>query len=187
MIKKVKMELKKALQTALDFEEKGHHIYEEVSNKTENQIVEKTFRYLANQELIHIEVIKEYMKEEKIELKGDKLKETKKFFSMTVGKFKEMLETQSVSKHTQKSSISDETELSDDDLKAHETALELEQKSYDFYKEQREKTADKDLKKFFGFLMEQENAHYMLVQKAYDYMKNPDAFYAEEEKWVVEG
>ena len=169
MIKKVKMELKKALQTALDFEEKGHHIYEEVSNKTENQIVEKTFRYLANQELIHIEVIKEYIKEEKIELKGDKLKETKKFFSTTIRKFKE------------------KTELSNDDLKAHETALELEQKSYDFYKEQREKTADKDLKKFFGFLMEQENAHYMLVQKAYNYMKNPDAFYAEEEKWVVEG
>ena len=169
MIKKVKMGLKKALQTALDFEEKGHHIYEEVSNKTENQIVEKTFRYLANQELIHIEVIKEYIKEEKIELKGDKLKETKKFFSTTIRKFKE------------------KTELSNDDLKAHETALELEQKSYDFYKEQREKTADKDLKKFFGFLMEQENAHYMLVQKAYNYMKNPDAFYAEEEKGVVEG
>jgi len=169
MIKKVKMELKKALQTALDFEEKGHHIYEEVSNKTENQIVEKTFRYLANQELIHIEVIKEYIKEEKIELKGDKLKETKKFFSTTIRKFKE------------------KTELSNDDLKAHETALELEQKSYDFYKEQREKTADKDLNKFFSFLMEQENNHYGLVQKAYNYIKNPDAFYAEEEKWVVEG
>ena len=163
------MELKKALQTALDFEEKGHHIYEEVSNKTENQIVEKTFRYLANQELIHIEVIKEYIKEEKIELKGDKLKETKKFFSTTIRKFKE------------------KTELSNDDLKAHETALELEQKSYDFYKEQREKTADKDLNKFFSFLMEQENNHYGLVQKAYNYIKNPDAFYAEEEKWVVEG
>ena len=168
-IKKVKMELKKALQTALDFEEKGHHIYEEVSNKTENQIVEKTFRYLANQELIHIEVIKEYIKEEKIELKGDKLKETKKFFSTTIRKFKE------------------KTELSNDDLKAHETALELEQKSYDFYKEQREKTADKDLNKFFSFLMEQENNHYGLVQKAYNYIKNPDAFYAEDEKWVVEG
>lgn len=163
------MEIKKALKTALDFEQKGHKIYEDTANKTENQIVEKTFRYLANQELIHIEVIKEYIKEEKIELKGDKLKDTKKFFSMTVAKFKKM------------------AELSGDDLKAHETALELEQKSYNFYKEQGEKTDDKDLKKFFSFLMEQENAHYMLVQKAYNYMKNPDAFYAEEEKWVVEG
>src|SRR3989338_7360449 len=163
------IDIKKALQTALNFEEKGHHIYEGISTKTENPIVAKTFRYLASQELIHIEVIKEYMEKERIELKGDKLKETKKFFSMTVKEFKER------------------AELSDDDLKAHETALELEQKSYDFYKTQSERTANKELKKFFSFLMEQENNHYELVQKAYGYIKNPVGFYTEEEKWLVEG
>ena len=165
----VKIDIKKALQTALNFEEKGHHIYEGISTKTENPIVAKTFRYLASQELIHIEVIKEYMEKERIELKGDKLKETKKFFSMTVKEFKE------------------KTELSDDDLKAHETALELEQKSYDFYKAQGKKTINKELKKFFMFLMEQENNHYELVQKAYEFIKNPVGFYTEEEKWLVEG
>lgn len=165
----IKIDIKKALQTALDFEEKGHHIYEGISTKTENPIVAKTFRYLANQELIHIEVIKEYMEKEKIELKGDKLKETKKFFSMTVKEFKER------------------AELSDDDLKAHETALELERRSYDFYKTQSEKTANKELKKFLRFLMEQENNHYEFVQKTYEFIKNPAGFYTEEEKWLVEG
>ena len=165
----VKIDLKKALQTAFDFEEKGHRIYEGVSTKTENPIVAKTFSYLANQELIHVEVIKGYMKKEKIELKGDKLKETKKFFSMTVKEFKER------------------AELSDDDLKAHETALGLEQKSYNFYKTQSEKTTNKELKKFFMFLMEQENNHYELVQKTYEFIKNPVGFYTEEEKWLVEG
>ena len=163
------MELKKALQTALDFEKKGHHLYEEISTKTENPIVAKTFRYLANQELIHIEVIKEYMEKEKIELKGDKLKETKKFFSMTVKEFKER------------------AELSEDDLKAHETALELEKRSYNFYKTQSERTTNKELKKFFGFLMKQENNHYEFVQKTYEFIKNPVGFYTEEEKWLVEG
>ena len=164
-----KIDIKKALQTALDFEEKGHHIYEGISTKTESPIVAKTFRYLASQELIHIKVIKEYMKKEKIELKGDKLKETKKFFSMTVKEFKEG------------------AELSDDDLKAHETALELERRSYNFYKTQSERTINKELKKFFSFLMEQENNHYELVQKAYEFIKNPVGFYTEEEKWLVEG
>ena len=165
----VKIDIKKALQTALNFEEKGHHIYEGISTKTENPIVAKTFRYLANQELIHAEVIKEYMEKEKIELKGDNLKETKKFFSMTVKEFKER------------------AELSDDDLKAHETALELEKRSYNFYKTQSERTTNKELKKFFGFLMKQENNHYEFVQKTYEFIKNPVGFYTEEEKWLVEG
>lgn len=167
------MDLKQAFQTALDFEEKGHKIYEETSNKTENPIVAKTFRYLGDQELIHIEEIKEYIEQlnngHKIELKGDTLEDTKKFFNTTVKQFKE------------------KTELSDDDLKAHETALELEQKSYDFYKQQHDQTNDQELKKFFKLLMEQENAHYELIQKAYEYIKNPIGFYTEEEKWMAEG
>jgi hypothetical protein len=35
--------------------------------------------------------------------------------------------------------------------------------------------------------MQQENAHYLLVQNAYNYIKNPEHFFAEEEKWIVEG
>ncbi len=163
------VELKEALQTALDFEKKGEQIYEQTAAKTQNPIVKRTFSYLAEQELNHIKEIKEYIEKEKIELKGDKLEETKKFFSVTVAEFKE------------------KTELSDSDLKAHEAALELEQSSYDFYKEQSDETDGKELKKFFQFLMEQENAHYILVQKAYEYIKDPADFYAEDEQWIVEG
>jgi len=168
-LKVLTMDIKQALTTALDFEEKGHKIYEETASKTKNPIVAKTFRYLADQELFHIEEIKEYLKKEKIELKGDKLKDTKNFFSITTTEFKQ------------------KTKLSDDDVKAHETALELEQKSYDFYKEQHGKTNNKDLKTFFNFLMKQENAHYELIQKAYNFIKNPVAFYTEQEKWMADG
>jgi len=163
------MELKKALEIALDFEQKGYDVYKRVAGKAKNPIVAKTFKYLAEQELNHIEEIKGYIAEEEIELKGDKLEGVKKFFSMTVEEFKE------------------KTELSDDDLKAHETALELEQKSYDFYKEQYEQTGKEELKRFFKFLMEQENAHYELIQKAHNYIKDPEGFYVDEEKWIFEG
>ena len=133
------MGIKEVLQTALGFEKKGHDIYEETSNKTKNPIVAKTFRYLAEQELNHIKAIKWYMEKEKIELKGDKPEDTKKFFSMSITEFKE------------------KTELSDDDLKAHETALELEQRSYDFYKEQHDKTSDEKARKFFKFFIRRED------------------------------
>ena len=167
------MKLREALKTALDFEQKGHKIYEETSNKTKNPIVAKTFRYLSDQELIHIEEIKEYIKRlnngHKVELKGDTLKDTQKFFNTTITKFKE------------------KTELSDDDLKAHETGLELEQRSYDFYKQQHDATEDKEIKEFFKWLIGQENAHYEFIRKAYDFIKNPVGFYTEEEKWMADG
>lgn len=165
------MELKEALQTALEFEKKGYGIYVEASEKTENPIVRKTFRYLADQEASHIERIKRYIEEESpdVRLFGDKLPEVQRFFTMTVSEFKE------------------KTELSDDDLKAHETALALEKSSYEFYKKQFEGTEDEKAKPFFEFLMEQESAHYALIEKAYDYIKNPTGFYAEEEGWIAEG
>ncbi len=167
------MELKKAFQTALEFEQKGHSIYEETSNKTKNSIVAKTFRYLADQELIHIEQIKEYIAQLdngiNIELKGDDLQKTKQFFTMTVQEFKE------------------KTELSDDDIKAHDAALDLEQSAYNFYKEQYDQADNNELKAFFQWLMDQENAHYGLVKRAYDYIKDPVSFYSEEEAWSVDG
>jgi len=165
----IKIGIKEALQTALDFEQKGHDIYKQAAEKTSNLIVKKTFTYLAEQETNHIEEIKEYIEQEKIELKGDKLEDTKQFFTTTVKEFKE------------------KTELSDDDIKAHETGLELEQDAYNFYKEQKEKTDNEELKNFFTFLMEQENAHYELIRKAYDFIKDPAAFFSEEEAWMVDG
>ncbi|MBU0627915.1 MAG: ferritin family protein [Nanoarchaeota archaeon] len=167
------MELKQALQTALEFEKKGHSIYEETANKTKNPIVAKTFRYLSNQELIHIEEIKEYIEKlnnsHKIELKGDNLKQTQEFFNTTITQFKE------------------KTELSDDDLKAHETGLILERRAYDFYKEQHDNSTDEETKKFFKWIMTQENAHYEFIRRAYDFIKDPVAFYSEEEQWMVDG
>ena len=167
------MELKQALQTALDFEKTGHSIYEGAANKTKNPIVEKTFRYLASQELIHIEEIQMYIENLDnglhVNLKGDKLEDTQQFFNTNVITFK------------------GKTDLSDDDIKAHERGLELEGGAYDFYKEQYQKSDKPEIKKLFEWLMMQENAHYELIRKAYDYIKNPIGFYTEEEKWIADG
>tara|TARA_Y100000310_G_C20431533_1_gene691712 strand:+ start:336 stop:848 length:513 start_codon:yes stop_codon:yes gene_type:complete len=166
-------ELKETFQTAYEFEIKGKEIYESTANSTKNPIIAKTFRYLADQEQLHANEIKEYKEKLdqgiSIEVRSDAPEETKRFFSMTVEEFKE------------------KTELTEDDKEAHKVALELEQKAYDFYKEQHEKATDEKLKKFLRFLMTQENTHFELIQKAFEFIKDPAAFYAEEEKWMAEG
>lgn len=168
------MELKEAMIQALEFEKKGHDLYKEAAEKSSNLIVKRTFSYLAEQETNHIAEIQEYIEQEhpdieKIELKGDKLEDVKQFFKMTTDEFKE------------------KTELSEDDIKAHEAGMELEKNAYEFYKEQYEAVDDEKMKAFFKFLMEQENAHFALIQKSFNFMKNPEHFYAEEEGWIMEG
>lgn len=167
------MELKKAFEKALEFEKKGYDIYKERADKTQNPIVKRTFNYLASQEQYHIQEIKEYIEKLQdghgVELKGDTLEDTKKFFSMTVKDFHEKLK------------------LSDDDVKAYEAALHLEKKAYNFYEQKMGLAQDSELRKFFEFLMEQENAHYEFIQKSLEFSKDPANFYTEEEGWIMEG
>lgn len=167
------MNIKEALQTALEFEIKGEGIYRDVAEKTKNPVVKRTFKYLFQQEQNHIREIKAYLADiehpEAVELKGDKQEGVKKFFNEEIKR------------------ISEKLELSGDDVKAHENAMELETYAYNFYKEQRDKAGNGGVKKFFETLMIQENAHFQLIQNAHEYIKNPEQFFAEEEKWIVEG
>jgi len=165
------MDLKQSFQTAVEFEKKGHDLYAAVAKKTKNKIIAKTFSFLAQQELLHIEAIEKYMNEQgkDVKLDPDPVASTKAFFTMTVAEFKE------------------KTELSKDDLKAHEAGMELEKSAYEFYKKQLEETDDAEIKKFFEFMMKQENAHFELIQEAYDYIEDPVNFFAKQEHWLFEG
>jgi len=165
------MELKEALQTALDFETKGHQIYVEAAEKTKNQLVKKTFSYLAEQEEIHMWEIKGYIEKEhpEIEQKGAKKEELKKIFNTNIEEFKE------------------KAEMSNDDIEAYKTALELEKSSYNYYKEQNEIAEAEEAKTFFKFLMEQESAHYDFIEATYNYLKDPEHFNQHHEGWLFEG
>jgi rubrerythrin len=165
------MELKKALQTALQFEKKGHELYVDAAKRSKHMLVKKTFLYLAGQEIIHVRDIQHYIEKTHpdIKLAGDKPDDIKMFFSVTIREFKKR------------------TDLSQDDIKAYETALEFERNAYLFYKKNFASTEDKDSQRFFKFLMEQENFHYLLLKKTYDYVKDPAEFHKQHENWIFEG
>ena len=166
------MDLKKALKQALQFEERGEGIYKNLSEESKNSIVRKTFHYLWKQEQNHIREIRELSKKlsaEGIKLKGDKKEEVKEFFNKDIKKIKESAKP------------------TDDDIKAHETGKRLEAYAFAFYKKRAGEAEDKKVKEFFNFLAEQENAHFELIQNALEFIKNPESFYTEQEKWLVEG
>ncbi|MBN2881204.1 ferritin family protein [Candidatus Woesearchaeota archaeon] len=164
------MDFKELMNKAYEFEKTGFEIYSSAANKTQNPIVKSIFEYLANQEEKHASEIKAYVDRNQIELLGDSVQKTQEFFTTTVKEFKDSVHA-----------------ISDDDSKAYEKALELEQSSYDFYKERLAETNEEEMKKFLQFLMDQENAHYDLIQKSYEFTKDPKHFFADNENAFFEG
>ena len=163
------MDLKQALHKALSFEQKGQKIYAGIASESKHPMVKKVFSYLADMELEHVQDIKGFMVNKGIELKGDEPEETEEFFTTTMKKFKS------------------KAHLSQTDIKAYEAALDLERHSYRFYKEHFDSAEDEEAKKFFGFMMEQESAHYTLISRSYDFLRDPAHFYMHEEGWIFEG
>jgi rubrerythrin len=74
-----------------------------------------------------------------------------------------------------------------DELKAYEIAMEMENAGYDFYKKMLASAEDEDVKELYRFLISEEETHFELVSSTHQYLKDPAAWFAKEEKPIVEG
>ncbi|MFH1505470.1 MAG: ferritin family protein [archaeon] len=167
-----------ALKTALDNELKTHMFYVDAEKKAKSKFSKKTFSFLAEQELGHIQKIKKFIKgaDKKIdqididmEVAEMFFKKSKDFFESTVEHFKQKLKAD------------------DSDLNIYKVGKEIEQSGFDFYKKAFEDANTENLKAFFKFLMEQEQLHYQLLENSLDYIENPEGFFFDQENWNFEG
>lgn len=164
------MEIIEALKTALENEIAGEEFYKKTANEAKDEFSKSTFNHLAKDELVHISRIKEFIKDEKAseiedEIKNRNPKSGLNFFRLSEEKFKE---------------TGDKFE---GDFKAYEFAIGLEKKSYEFYKELFEKTEDAVAKEFFKFLMKEEKVHKKILEEALDFLKDPEDYFLDTEKW----
>ncbi|MBW2966603.1 ferritin family protein [Candidatus Woesearchaeota archaeon] len=159
-----------ALKYALDFEIKGEKIYRSIAENSEDEFVKNTFNGLADDEVVHEKVIKEYMegKADFSALQKVTL-DPKRFFGTVTEEFK-----QRAKKHGA-------------ELKPFDTGIELEKQSIAYYKEQFGKAKTEEAKKFFEFLIKQEEFHLKTLQEAKDFLGDPENFYVEFERWSLEG
>ncbi|MBN2330282.1 MAG: ferritin family protein [Candidatus Aenigmarchaeota archaeon] len=168
---------RKVLQVALENEMKGRRLYMTYARSLTSDLAKRVFVHLANEELAHIEDIKAFIKSFSLGpgvdvdrmIKPGSLDHTKEFFGRLMEGLREQVRP------------------SDDDSKSREVAMKIERAGYEYYKKGAETTKDKQLERFFRWLMEQEKAHYMLIRNAFEYMENPDSFFAGEEHWILEG
>jgi rubrerythrin len=167
-----------ALSKALAMEEKGYKFYQDTSAKSKNSITKKTFDFLADNEILHIENIKKfYIALEKkgafpeVDWKSIKEKRSKDatLFSQNIAALKEKVAP------------------AKDDTRALEFAMELENSGYKYYEAMLKDTKDKNLSAFLKFLLEEESQHYQWIQNTYTYITDSANWNMYEEKAFPQG
>jgi rubrerythrin len=167
----------KALKLAVENEKKIRGFYLKHSGRLKSSLAKKTFIFLADEELKHIDAINDFSKSihdgEEPDIKPgpeDKsINRAKEFFSNSIERKAEKLKP------------------TDGELKIYELGLEMEQKGYKFYREAAENAEHPDVRKLFEFLTKEENGHYALLNNAINYLKSPSNFFQDQESWLFEG
>jgi rubrerythrin len=169
-----------AMKGAIDMEKKGYDVYMNAAKKTKNILGRYTLEMIGKKELDHIKAIEVFMKA---------LSEGSADFSRAVSEIKpkEKLDyyrplMEELSKELG-TKVGPEAELES----AYEVAMELEKRSYDLYKRLEASSRNLEAKKFFQFLMKEENTHYEILQDTLRYLDNPGDWFREAERWIVEG
>jgi len=169
-----------AMKGAIKMERTGYKVYMDGAKRTKNILGKYTLEMIGKKELDHIKAIETFMKaiaaggsdpgraisEIKPKGKADYYKPLMKELSKDLGA----------------------KALKDPELEAsYNAAMKLETRSYDLYKRLEGGSSNPEAKKFFQFLMKEENTHYEILQDTLRYLDNPADWFREQERWIVEG
>lgn len=144
-----------ALMKAMEIELNGITLYRRTANYTEDEQARKVFDFLAKEEIKHYKALRkiyESMLEGKV-VSFEIEHETPPFAKIFSEEFKQKLE----GKNYEFSAIS--------------TGLLLEKNSIDFYREQKDKSTQPNLKDLYAELEAWESEHYEMLLKEYNDLK----------------
>ncbi|MFC1576965.1 ferritin family protein [Candidatus Omnitrophota bacterium] len=167
-----------ALKQALDMEKKGYEFYNEMSEKSENDITKKTFAFLAKDEMLHLDSIKKFHEAVGADEKTPAfdLNAAKKDRGTDRAIFSERL-----------SDLTEKIKRADDDKKAFDFAMEFENNGYRYYQNMLKEAKDENLIRLLNFLIEEENEHYELIKRTSEYLTDPAHWFMSEEGSFPQG
>ena len=160
----------KALTIAIQMEIDGKKYYQKASQSSGNQLGKELFQSLAAEEDIHRQKF-----EEIYNAIGSKKAWPKTDFQPDRGKrlrtiFAKATET-----------MGSDIKVLATELDAVKTAMDMENQTYDYYKNQNQ-TATYDAEKdFFELLAAEEREHYLVLLDYYEYLKDPAAWFVKRE------
>ena len=165
-----------ALRMAIQMEIDGKEYYLKASQESGNELGRKLLESLAEEEDLHRQQFIEIY----IAISDNKTWPKAKF-KPDGGKGLKTVFTQAVDK------IGSKAQPVDTELEALQTAMDMENKTYDFYMA-RAKDATYDAeKKFYQALAAQEKSHHQVLLDYSEYLKDPAAWFVEKERPSLEG
>jgi len=173
-------DISQALKIALDLEKNGYNVYMKAAAATSNVLGKATLEAIAEKELDHIKAIEEFS--EKIlsasldferAIKDIDPKDKMDYVRPVMARLKRELQVK----------VKPDPDLE----KAYKAAMGLEKDSFDLYKKLAGQSDNPQAKKFFEFLMNEENSHFELLQETLQYLNKPADWFKDKERWIVEG
>ena len=165
-----------ALQIAIQMEIDGKKYYQEASQSSGNRIGTDLFQSLAAEEDIHrrkFEEIFHTIQSKKawpdIDFQPDQGKGPRTIFAQAT------------------EAMDSDIKVLDIELDAVKTAMNMENKSYDYYQTQRTKATYDAEKEYYQALATQEKAHHRVLYDYFEYLKDPAAWFVQQEHPSLDG
>lgn len=164
--------LKKAIQMEID----GKNYYLKASRQTNNELGKKLLQSLAIEEDTHRKVF-----EEIFESISNKRGWPRKEFHGDGGRAIRTVFARAIDE------MDRDVQQLPEEIDAVQEAMAMENKTFDFYREQSQK-ADYDAEKqFYEALASQEEEHHRVLLDYYEFLKNPSAWFVQKEHHSLDG
>jgi rubrerythrin len=165
-----------ALQTAIQMEIDGKAYYLKASQQSGNELGKKLLKTLAAEEDVHrqtFERIYKAIRKEKDWPKTD--------FEPDGGRSLRTIFAQAAGQGGSKA------RAADSELDAVKKAMDMENETYDFYKQREQAATYKAEREFYQTLSAQEKEHHLVLLDYYEYLKDPTAWFVEKEHHSLDG
>lgn len=166
-----------AIQTAVRMEIDGKEFYLKTSRESSNEAGQKLLERLAAEEDMHRQKFERIFKalEQKkgwpeITVEPERSQELKTVFSQQMEKLN-----------------TGNTAATDTELKAIETAMSMENKTYDFYKARSGAATYPAEKEFYEAVAAEETVHHRLLRDYHDFLKDPVNWFIQKEHPSLDG
>jgi rubrerythrin len=165
-----------ALQTAIQMEIDGKEFYLKASQASNNELGKKLLQSLATEEDLHrrtFEEIYDAIRNQKAWPRTD--------FQPDGGRGLRTIFARATEKMDAK------VNTIPTELDAVQTAMALENKTYDFYKKQSQTATHDAERKFYEAVASQESEHHRILLDYYEFLKNPASWFVEKEHPSLDG
>ncbi len=167
----------KMLAAALEKEEQGRNFYKEAVSKCSNELGKQMFRMLMADEGMHIKRIKDVYAAlqggqgwtDKWKAHKGEVEDLKKLFAERIEK------------------LGPRITAGAGDIDALEIGIEMEQGAIKFYDDHLEKATDPLEREFISVMAGEERGHYAALKDLTHYFQNPDSWFIEKERHVLDG